>query len=312
MAAVTTSRTDAPATPHGRGDGNGSGEPVLRLRGVRKSFGDHLALDGVDLDLHEGEVLVVLGPSGSGKSTLVRCVHQLEQIQGGAIYLDGELLGHERVRGRLRRMREPKVAAQRRRMGMVFQQFNLFPHFTALRNITEAAVRVHGEPRDAAREHALHLLQRVGLGDKADAYPRQLSGGQQQRVAIARAVATTPRVMLFDEPTSALDPELVDEVLAVVRDLARAGMTMIVVTHEMSFAREVADRCVFMDAGRIVESGPPAELFGNPRSPRLRSFLSRYTDSTATDSTATDSTAAREPVTPAADQEDPPPMSTAR
>jgi ABC-type polar amino acid transport system ATPase subunit len=249
---------------------------VLRLREVRKSYGSHAALDGVDLTVDEGEVVVVIGPSGSGKSTLVRCVHQLEEIDGGAMYLDGELLGHEHHRGGLRPLSARGVAAQRRRMGMVFQQFHLFPHFTALRNVAEAPRRVHGRGAADAEREALALLDRVGLRDRAHHYPRQLSGGQQQRVAIARALATHPRILLFDEPTSALDPELVDEVLAVVRGLAAEGMTMIVVTHEMAFAREVADRCVFMEDGRIVEEGPPEALFDAPRSPRLRSFLSRH------------------------------------
>ncbi|GAA0918718.1 amino acid ABC transporter ATP-binding protein [Pseudonocardia zijingensis] len=253
--------------------------PVVRLHEIRKVFGGHAALDGVSLDVAEGEVVVVVGPSGSGKSTLVRCVHQLESIDAGAMYLDGQLLGHEHHRGRLRPLTERAAAAQRRRIGMVFQQFHLFPHFTALRNVTEAPVRVHGRGRAEAEAEAIQLLDRVGLRDRAHHYPRQLSGGQQQRVAIARALATRPRVMLFDEPTSALDPELVDEVLAVLRGLAADGLTMVVVTHEMAFAREVADRCVFMDAGRVVETGPPEEFFGNPRSPRLRAFLSRHTAS---------------------------------
>jgi polar amino acid transport system ATP-binding protein len=249
---------------------------VLAVRGLRRVFGSTVALDGVDLDVAEGEVVVVIGPSGSGKSTLVRCIHQLEPIDGGAVHLDGELLGYEEHRGRLRPLTPRRVAAQRRRMGMVFQQYHLFPHWTVLRNLTEAPVRVHGRPPAQARAEALALLTRVGLADRADAHPRQLSGGQQQRVAIARALATRPRIMLFDEPTSALDPELVEEVLAVIRDLAGAGTTMVVVTHEMSFAREVADRCVFMDAGRVVETGPPDEFFGAPRSERLRGFLSRF------------------------------------
>jgi len=250
--------------------------PVLRVRNVRKNFGDHAALDDVSLDVHEGEVVVIIGPSGSGKSTLVRCVHQLESIDGGAIYLDDELLGYERRGAGLRPLTARRVAAQRRRMSMVFQQFNLLPHMTVLRNVTEAPVRVHRRDRTEARTEALELLDQVGLRDRADHYPRQLSGGQQQRVAIARAVATHPRITLFDEPTSALDPELVGEVLGVMRQLAEDGMTMIVVTHEMAFARDVADRCVFMEAGRIVESGPPAEMFGNPQTPRLRAFLARH------------------------------------
>ncbi|GIJ72968.1 arginine ABC transporter ATP-binding protein [Virgisporangium ochraceum] len=243
---------------------------------VRKRFGAVTALDGASLDVAEGEVVVVVGPSGSGKSTLVRCLHQLAPIDGGAMYLDGELLGYEHVRGRLVPLTERRVAAQRRRMGMVFQQFQLFPHWTVLRNVTEAPVRVHGVAPASARAAAMELLDRVGLADKADAHPRQLSGGQQQRVAIARALATRPRLLLLDEPTSALDPELVEEVLAVVRGLARDGITMIVVTHEMAFAREVADRCVFMDAGRVVETGPPEEFFDRPSSPRLAAFLSRF------------------------------------
>ncbi|GAA4908123.1 polar amino acid transport system ATP-binding protein [Nonomuraea thailandensis] len=251
-------------------------KPVLSVRNVRKRFGDHVALDGVSLDVHEGEVVTVIGPSGSGKSTLVRCVHQLEAIDGGAMYLDGELLGHEFHRGHLRPLPDRRVAAQRGRMGMVFQQFNLFAHWSVLRNLTEAQVAVHGRTTGRAREEALRLLERVGLAGKADAHPGQLSGGQQQRVAIARALATGPRIMLFDEPTSALDPELVDEVLSVVRDLAAGGMTMIIVTHEMSFAREVADRCVFMEHGRVVETGTPEEIFDRPGSPRLRAFLSRF------------------------------------
>jgi polar amino acid transport system ATP-binding protein len=249
---------------------------VLKVRDIRRAFGPVKALDGVSLDVHEGEVVVVIGPSGSGKSTLVRCIHQLEVIDDGSMYLDGELLGYEMKRGHLRPLPDKEVADQRARMGMVFQQFNLFPHWTVLRNIAEPQMVVHGTSKEAARERALGLLERIGLTDKAMAHPRQLSGGQQQRVAIARAVAPRPRILLFDEPTSALDPELVDEVLAVMRDLAKAGMTMIVVTHEMSFAQDVADRCIFMDLGRIVEEGPPDQFFGNPTSERLRSFLYRY------------------------------------
>ncbi|ALE73366.1 arginine ABC transporter ATP-binding protein [Pseudonocardia sp. EC080610-09] len=251
--------------------------PVLSLRGTTKRFGDHTALDAVDLDVAEGEVVVVIGPSGSGKSTLVRCVHQLESIDGGGMYLDGELLGYSEHRGALRPLTPRGTAAQRRRIGMVFQQFNLFPHFSALRNVTEAPRRVHGRSAADAERDAMTLLERVGLGDRLHHYPRQLSGGQQQRVAIARALATRPRILLFDEPTSALDPELVEEVLGVLRGLAADGLTMVVVTHEMAFAREVADRVVFMEAGRIVETGPPSQIFGNPSSERLRTFLSRHT-----------------------------------
>jgi polar amino acid transport system ATP-binding protein len=248
-------------------------EPALRVRGVRKSFGDHVALDGVTLDVADGEVVTVIGPSGSGKSTLIRCVHQLETIDAGAIYLDDELLGHERHRGTLRPLGARRVAAQRGRMSMVFQQFHLIPHFTVLRNITEAPVRVHGRTRQDAEAEAHELLKRVGLADRAHHYPRQLSGGQQQRVAIARAVAARPRVMLFDEPTSALDPERVGEVLAVMKDLAERGMTMLIATHEMGFAREVADTVMFMDGGLVVEKGAPRDVLGNPQEPRTRKFL---------------------------------------
>jgi ABC-type polar amino acid transport system ATPase subunit len=255
--------------------------PVLSVRNIRRSFGEHAALDGVSLDVAEGEVVAVIGPSGSGKSTLVRCVHQLEPIDSGAMYLDGELLGFAHDGRALRPLRPRQVAEQRRRMGTVFQQFQLFGHWTVLRNITEAQMRVHGRGRDEATARAMDLLGRVGLTEKADAHPRQLSGGQQQRVAIARALATRPRIMLFDEPTSALDPELVDEVLTVVADLAAAGMTMIIVTHEIAFALEVADRFVFMDRGRVVEQGPVDGVLGESTSDRLRAFLSRYTQQLA-------------------------------
>lgn len=251
--------------------------PVLQVVGLRKSYGDHVALDGIDFEVHAQEVVAVLGPSGSGKSTLVRCVDQLESIQGGAMYLDGELLGYEMHNGHLRPLRDTDIQRQRRRMGMVFQQFNLFPHWTVLRNITEAPIKVHGMAPGEARERAMELLTRVGLADKADAHPRQLSGGQQQRVAIARAVAARPRILLFDEPTSSLDPELVDEVLQVMKGLADQGMTMVVVTHELEFARNVADRCVFMAEGKVIEDRPSAEFFTDPRSTRLRAFLTRST-----------------------------------
>jgi ABC-type polar amino acid transport system ATPase subunit len=251
--------------------------PVLSVRALRKSYGAHPALDGIDLDVAEREVVAVIGPSGSGKSTLVRCVHQLEEIDDGAMYLDGELLGRQRRGHRLRVLPDSAIAAQRRRMGMVFQQFNLFPHRTVRQNIADPPVLVHGQSRAEATARADELLERMGLQDKADAYPRQLSGGQQQRVAIARALATRPRILLFDEPTSALDPELVEEVLMVVRDLAKNGRTMVLVTHEMAFARDVADRIVFMEAGRIIESGPPEQIFGAPETPRLQAFLSRFT-----------------------------------
>ncbi|MGW9552643.1 amino acid ABC transporter ATP-binding protein [Citricoccus zhacaiensis] len=248
--------------------------PVLEVVGLRKQFGDHTALDGIDLTVNEGEVVAILGPSGSGKSTLVRCIDQLETIDGGAMYLDGDLLGFEQGRS-LRPLTDAGVRAQRRRMSMVFQQFNLFPHWTVLRNVTEAPIAVHGVPSAQAKAAARDLLAKVGLSDKADAYPRQLSGGQQQRVAIARAVAVEPRVLLFDEPTSALDPELIDEVLQTMKALAATGRTMVVVTHEMEFAREVADRCVFMAEGRVIEDRPADEFFCAPETDRLRSFLAR-------------------------------------
>lgn len=255
--------------------GTGGDQPVLDVIGVKKYYGSHLALDDVDFHVNAGEVVAVLGPSGSGKSTLVRCVDQLETIEGGAMYLDGELLGYELHGGRLRVLTDAAIDRQRRRMAMVFQQFNLFPHWTVLRNVTEAPIKVHGVPRKEAEERAMELLSRVGVADKANAHPRHLSGGQQQRVAIARAVATQPRILLFDEPTSSLDPELVDEVLQVMKGLADAGMTMVVVTHELEFARNVADRCVFMSEGRVIEERPSQEFFADPHSDRLKSFLTR-------------------------------------
>lgn len=250
--------------------------PILELHSVRKAFGENLVVDGISLSVFPGQVIAIIGPSGSGKSTLVRCIDQLEEIDGGAIYLDGELLGYRMKRGRLRRMREREIAAQRARLGFVFQNFNLFRHFTAERNITEALTRVHGYSPSDARVRAHELLAQVSLGDKAAAFPSALSGGQQQRTAIARALAHEPRILLFDEPTSALDPELVDEVLAVIRELASKGQTMILITHEMAFARDVADVVMFMDAGVIAESGPPEQIFGQPQSQRLKAFLARY------------------------------------
>jgi ABC-type polar amino acid transport system ATPase subunit len=249
--------------------------PVIDVQRLRKRFADTTALNGVDLQVFEQEVIAILGPSGSGKSTLVRCIDQLTEIDGGAIYLDGELLGYESVRGRLRPLRDTERRAQRRRMSMVFQQFNLFPHWTVLRNITEAPRVVHGVSASDARRRAWDLLERVGLSEKGHAYPRELSGGQQQRVAIARALAVEPRVLLFDEPTSALDPELIGEVLQTIKDLAASGLTMIVVTHELEFARDVADRCLFMADGQVIEDRPAADFFADPASDRLRSFLAR-------------------------------------
>jgi polar amino acid transport system ATP-binding protein len=223
-----------------------------------------------------GEVVVVLGPSGSGKSTFLRCINQLEAIDRGFIEVDGEQIGYRLHKDRLEKLSSHAVTLQRRKIGMVFQQFNLYPHMTALQNIIEAPIGVHGESRKAAIDNARMLLERVGLAAKADSYPRQLSGGQQQRVAIARALAIKPKLMLFDEPTSALDPELVGEVLATMRDLARQGLTMIVVTHEIGFAREAADRVIFMDGGKVVEQGKPQDVIGNPQQQRTRSFLARF------------------------------------
>jgi polar amino acid transport system ATP-binding protein len=247
--------------------------PLVHVRGLAKSFGSHRVLEDVDLDVAAGEVVVMLGPSGSGKSTLLRCINHLERPDAGFVQIGGELIGYRYAGGRLHELRPRAITKQRSRIGMVFQQFNLFPHRTVLANMIEAPVGVGGSSREEAVRVARELLERVGLSDKADAYPRQLSGGQQQRVAIARALAMRPEVMLFDEPTSALDPELVGEVLTVMRDLARSGMTMIVVTHEIGFAREVADQVVFLDQGRIVESGPPSAVLADPRHERARAFL---------------------------------------
>ena len=249
--------------------------PMVRADQVCKNFGALPVLKGVTLSVDRGQVLVLVGPSGSGKSTFLRCINHLETVTAGRLYVDGELVGYRESRGKLYEMSPRDAAKQRRDIGMVFQHFNLFPHRTALDNILEAPVHVKGTKKSVAAERARDLLAQVGLGDKSDAYPAQLSGGQQQRVAIARALAMDPKLMLFDEPTSALDPELVGEVLAVMKKLASEGMTMIVVTHEMGFAREVADELVFMDGGVIVESGPPRELLGNPQHERTQAFLSK-------------------------------------
>jgi polar amino acid transport system ATP-binding protein len=248
--------------------------PLVAIRSVSKNFGEFQALKQVSLDVRMGEVLCLIGASGSGKTTLLRCINQLTSVDSGGIWLDGELLGVREEGGRLHRLTERQIARQRLKTGMVFQRFNLFPHKTALENITEGPVQVQGRKPEDARAEAIELLRRVGLAAKADAYPAQLSGGQQQRVAIARALAMKPMLMLFDEPTSALDPELVGEVLTVMKELARSGMTMMVVTHELGFAREVADTVVYMDHGAIVESGPAADVLGAPREVRTKSFLS--------------------------------------
>jgi polar amino acid transport system ATP-binding protein len=249
--------------------------PMVEAVDVHKSFGHVEVLRGVDLTVMPGEVACVIGPSGSGKSTFLRCINHLERIDAGSMRVNGELIGYREHNGKLYELRESEVARQRREIGMVFQRFNLFPHMTAAENVMEAPRTVRREPRPAARERAELLLDRVELSDKSDSYPSQLSGGQQQRVAIARALAMEPRLMLFDEPTSALDPELVGEVLDVMRELARDGMTMVVVTHEMGFAREVGDKLVFMDEGRIVEAGDPRTVLTDPQHARTQAFLSK-------------------------------------
>ncbi|AQA05010.1 ectoine/hydroxyectoine ABC transporter ATP-binding protein EhuA [Mycobacterium sp. MS1601] len=248
---------------------------MVKAESVCKDFGALKVLKGVTLEVERGQVLVLVGPSGSGKSTFLRCINHLEQVNAGRLYVDGDLIGYRERGGRLHEMSPRDAAKQRRDIGMVFQHFNLFPHRTVLENIIEAPMQVKGVKRSAAIERAKDLLGQVGLSAKADAYPAQLSGGQQQRVAIARALAMSPKLMLFDEPTSALDPELVGEVLGVMKKLASEGMTMVVVTHEMGFAREVADQLVFMDGGVIVESGDPREVLSNPRHERTKAFLSK-------------------------------------
>jgi polar amino acid transport system ATP-binding protein len=252
-----------------------SDDLMVRASAVHKSFGRLEVLKGIDLEVTPGQVCCVLGPSGSGKSTFLRCINHLEKIDAGRIWVDGELIGYRERGGKLHELREHEVAGQRGRIGMVFQRFNLFPHKTALENVVEAPCQVKKEGRASARARAVQLLERVGLGDKIHYYPSQLSGGQQQRVAIARALCMEPKLMLFDEPTSALDPELVGEVLDVMRDLAKSGMTMVVVTHEIGFAREVGDTLVFMDGGVIVEQGDPREVISNPREERTQAFLSK-------------------------------------
>lgn len=256
-------------------DATGTEEIVLRVSGLRKRFGANEVLKGVDLTVLRGEVMCIIGPSGSGKSTLLRSMNHLEEIDAGKVELDGVLVGYRQRGNRYVTLREKELAAQRARMGMVFQSFNLFPHMTALQNIIEAPVGVQKRRPAEVKAEALVLLDRVGLADKASAYPRQLSGGQQQRVAIARALAMKPRLMLFDEPTSALDPELVGDVLEVMKGLARDGLTMVVVTHEMGFAREVADSVLFMDGGVVVERGRPDDVLLNPQEARTKDFLHR-------------------------------------
>ena len=251
------------------------GVPMVRARGLRKSFGRVEVLRGIDFEVQPGEVACILGPSGSGKSTFLRCINHLEQINAGELAVDGELVGYVRKGDHLHELKENEVAKKRAEIGMVFQRFNLFPHMTALGNIMVGPTVVKGESKKVVRERAQALLERVGLGDRGDAYPTQLSGGQQQRVAIARALAMEPKLMLFDEPTSALDPELVGEVLEVMRGLAKDGMTMIVVTHEIGFAREVGDTLVFMDEGVIVEAGDPKQVIDAPQHERTKAFLSK-------------------------------------
>jgi len=248
---------------------------LVEIRSVSKSYGAHEVLHDVSLTIEPGEVVTILGPSGSGKSTLLRTINHLESVDRGWVTIDGELIGYEHRGDRLFELKEREILKRRTQVGVVFQNFNLFPHLTALANIIEAPVALKRLSKADARQLALGLLERVGLADKADAYPRQLSGGQQQRVAIARALALQPKVLLFDEPTSALDPELVGEVLDVIRDLADLGTTLVIVTHELGFAREVSDRIVFIDHGRILEVGTPAEVLGNPQHPRTKDFLGK-------------------------------------
>jgi polar amino acid transport system ATP-binding protein len=248
---------------------------MIDVKGVHKSFGDLEVLKGIDLEVPAGAVTVILGPSGSGKSTLLRSINHLEKVDRGLIRIDGELIGYRRRGNKLHELREREILRQRSQVGFVFQTFNLFGHLTVLQNVVEAPVSAQRRKRSEVEVYARELLERVGVGDKADVYPRQLSGGQQQRVAIARALALKPKVLLFDEPTSALDPELVGEVLDVIKELARDGATMVVVTHEIGFAREIADTVVFIDDGRIVESGSPREVLDNPVHERTRAFISK-------------------------------------
>ncbi len=276
MTASTASGASQGSTGSIRSSGTtGTRAPMVLAEGVCKSFGNNDVLKGIELAVEPGEVCCLLGPSGSGKSTFLRCINHLEKVDAGRLSVDGELVGYRQQGDRLFELKESEVAGKRAQIGMVFQRFNLFPHMTALGNVVEAPMRVKQQPRKEALDRGRALLTRVGLGDKVDAYPAQLSGGQQQRVAIARALAMDPKLMLFDEPTSALDPELVGEVLDVMRELAREGMTMVVVTHEMGFAREVGDTVVFMDGGVVVESGTPRQVIDDPQHERTKSFLGK-------------------------------------
>ncbi|WP_284041459.1 amino acid ABC transporter ATP-binding protein [Vreelandella olivaria] len=249
-------------------------QSIVEGKGINKYFGEFHALKDIDLNVEEGEVLCIIGPSGSGKSTLLRCINQLEKIDSGGLWVDQELVGYRIDGEKLHELNENQIAKQRLATGMVFQRFNLFPHMTTLENVIEGPIQVLKHSPKETREHAMQLLDQVGLAHKADSYPIELSGGQQQRVAIARALAMRPRLMLFDEPTSALDPELVGEVLTVMRNLAKSGMSMIVVTHELGFAREVANRVIFMDGGQIIESGEPKAILTNPSNERTQAFIS--------------------------------------
>jgi len=255
--------------------GPGDGTPMVKAEAVHKRFGSLEVLKGIDMEVLPGQVVVLLGASGSGKSTFLRCINHLEKINAGRLWVDGQLVGYRQAGDKLYELKEREISSKRAEIGMVFQRFNLFPHMTSLENICEAPCQVRKVSKDAARTRARQLLDQVGLVDKADVYPAQLSGGQQQRVAIARALAMDPKLMLFDEPTSALDPELVGDVLEAMKQLAKDGMTMIVVTHEMGFAREVGDQVVFMDQGVVVEKGVPTEVFANPQHDRTKAFLSR-------------------------------------
>jgi ABC-type polar amino acid transport system ATPase subunit len=260
------------------GNGAAGAQPLLKIEDLHKKFGELEVLSGVDLDVTRGEKVSIIGPSGSGKTTLLRCINYLEKPTAGHIYIDGNLIGEKKVGGRHVHLSDRELAKERREIGFVFQRFNLFPHLTALGNVTVAPMRVLGLARDAAETRGREMLQKVGLGHKINEYPERLSGGQQQRVAIARMLAMQPKLMLFDEATSALDPELIGEVLRVMRQLAEEGATMVIVTHEIQFAGEVSDRVIFMDQGKIVEQGPPREVLMRPREARTREFLKHIQD----------------------------------